>query len=200
MAADLAGLIDALDLDAVRVVGHSLGGVNSWWHAAKYPEQVEKLVIIDIAPATVTANWLIEFWLDALDAYAAVEFEDPADAVADYLSGYDGPHEAELEAFVLNNIVENDDGEWRWRFDAEGLKIWWNAIISSEPDQWTQLEQITVPTLLVRGGISPFPIEAMEEMEQRMQDATLIEIPGAAHDIHIEQRDALVNALLDFLE
>jgi pimeloyl-ACP methyl ester carboxylesterase len=46
-AADMVNLLDALELDAVDVVGHSLGGAIVMYMAAVYPARVRKLVIVD---------------------------------------------------------------------------------------------------------------------------------------------------------
>src|SRR5689334_10289816 len=46
-AADLARLIDALELERPVVVGHSLGAMIALYLAANYPEKLSKLVLID---------------------------------------------------------------------------------------------------------------------------------------------------------
>ncbi len=45
MRADVAGFLDALGLDRVRMVGHSMGGVVAWLLAAAAPDRVELLVL-----------------------------------------------------------------------------------------------------------------------------------------------------------
>jgi pimeloyl-ACP methyl ester carboxylesterase len=47
LVADVAGLLDALGLKRVAVVGHSLGGVVAYLFAARFPERVEALVVED---------------------------------------------------------------------------------------------------------------------------------------------------------
>src|SRR6266516_4262971 len=46
-AADLAELIDELNLDEPIVAGHSLGALIGLYFAAHYPEKLSKLVLID---------------------------------------------------------------------------------------------------------------------------------------------------------
>ena len=41
----LADVLDALGLDRVELVGHSLGGWRAVWFAARYPERVTRLVL-----------------------------------------------------------------------------------------------------------------------------------------------------------
>jgi epoxide hydrolase 4 len=50
LLADIRGLVDELDLAPLTLVGHDWGGIVSWAFALKYPELLEKLVIIDGPP------------------------------------------------------------------------------------------------------------------------------------------------------
>lgn len=45
---DLTGLLDALGLDRVYVVGHDWGAIAAWALAGWHPERVEKLVAISV--------------------------------------------------------------------------------------------------------------------------------------------------------
>lgn len=38
LAGDIAGLIDALGVDQVNLVGHDWGSLVTWWTATRYPE------------------------------------------------------------------------------------------------------------------------------------------------------------------
>ena len=46
---DIAGLIRALDIAPVHVIGHSMGGLTATWLAAYYPELVRSVVLEDPA-------------------------------------------------------------------------------------------------------------------------------------------------------
>ena len=52
-AADVLGLLDALGLDRVVLAGHSFGGYVAIYLASKFPERIEKLIVID---AAITLN------------------------------------------------------------------------------------------------------------------------------------------------
>ena len=49
-AADVLALLDAEDLDRVRLVGHDWGGYAAFLLALQHPERVERVVALDIAP------------------------------------------------------------------------------------------------------------------------------------------------------
>lgn len=50
LAADLAAFIDALGLDRVTLVGHSIGAPQAYLYAARYPDRVTRLILEDPAP------------------------------------------------------------------------------------------------------------------------------------------------------
>jgi 3-oxoadipate enol-lactonase len=50
LTADLAAFIDALGLDRVTLVGHSIGGPPAYLYAARYPGRVARLVLEEPAP------------------------------------------------------------------------------------------------------------------------------------------------------
>ena len=47
LAADVLGLMDAYGRTEARVVGHDWGGIIAWWTAAKHPDRVERLAILN---------------------------------------------------------------------------------------------------------------------------------------------------------
>src|SRR5207247_890471 len=47
---DLSGVVDQLGMRSLVMVGLSMGGRNAMYFAAKRPEAVQKLVIVDIGP------------------------------------------------------------------------------------------------------------------------------------------------------
>lgn len=47
LAGDVVGLADALDHDRFRVVGHDWGGVVAWWVAARYPDRLDRMAILN---------------------------------------------------------------------------------------------------------------------------------------------------------
>lgn len=200
MADDTTAFIDALELDRVRFIGHSMGGVNGWWFAARHPERVERLVLLDVSPETITSDELVGGLMATLDTYARSQYAEPEEAVRAYLAEYTGSHQQELRTFVLNNLEEGSDGRWTWRFDARGLKRWLEHASASEEAHWSALRKIACPTLVIRAGDSPFTrAPDAERMAREIPRARLVELPASGHDVHIDQRDALLAELRPFL-
>ena len=200
MMSDIARVIEALALGRVRLVGHSMGGVNGWWVAAHYSDRVERLAIIDIDPSVLTSDNAVDMWADALSAYAAARYPTREAAVASYLITRTDNADGELRQFAINNLTQDEDGQWKWRFDADRLIRWMEHAATDEEAHWSALQQLQCPTLVVRGGASPFTSTAeAERMVRAIPQARLVEIPNAGHDVHIDQRSALLEVLNPFL-
>jgi pimeloyl-ACP methyl ester carboxylesterase len=68
---------------------------------------------------------------------------------------------------------------------------------------WAEWERIECPALVVRAGNGMIEPETARQITERLPGARLAEIPGAAHDVHLDRprewRDTLT-AFLDSLE
>lgn len=200
MAEDAAALIDTLGIGPARVIGHSMGGVNSWWLAATHQEQVERLVCVDITPATITSPELVDGWMAALEADAQAEYAEPEDAVREFVTEYGGPYEEELRAFVRHNLHQSGEGRWGWRFDSKGLRSWVASASADEAAHIDALRRLQCPVLVLLAGDSQFTTAADgARMLNTLPGAQLRVIAGSGHDIHIDQFGALLEELRAFL-
>jgi pimeloyl-ACP methyl ester carboxylesterase len=192
MADDIAAIASAIELERVRVVGHSMGGINAYLCAARHPALIDALVVVDVGPDSLTSAWAMANLAPLLRAWAEASFSDPDEAVATYLAGETGPHDEELRRFVLHNLRQRPDGRWTWRFDTAGLQ----SFLTNAPDpdaQWAALRQVACPALVVRGALSEvLSAPTAARMRQELPRGRLVEIADAGHDVHIEQRAALL--------
>ena len=63
MARDILRWLDEMGLDSVFLCGHSLGGKVAMRFASDHPERVEKLIVVDIAPAIIRPNIMRLPWM-----------------------------------------------------------------------------------------------------------------------------------------
>lgn len=197
MAGDIAALVEALGVAPVAVVGHSMGAINTYLAAARFPRLFARLVLLDAGPGTLTGDWAVAHIPAMLAAAAAARYDDSEDAVVDYVGGGDASDE--LRRFVLNDLRRLPDGRWTWRFDAAGLATF-QRHAPSAAEQWAALRQVPCPTLVVRAAASAAttPAEAAR-MVRELPRGRLVEIPDAGHDIHLDQFELLMGELERFL-
>ena len=58
LAADVVGLLDAAGREKASLVGHDWGGAVAWWVASKYPERLERLVVLNCPHGAVMQKHL----------------------------------------------------------------------------------------------------------------------------------------------
>lgn len=65
---------------------------------------------------------------------------------------------------------------------------------------WRHVERVSAPTLLVRGEHSPLlPAATAADMVQRLRHGSLTDLPGAGHDLGVQQPEAVAAAVGAFL-
>jgi pimeloyl-ACP methyl ester carboxylesterase len=188
LADDLIGVIEALALDHPAVIGHSMGGMAAMLAAARRPSLFERLLVIDVGPATVSgdmADGLRQF----VQALGAASYGSVDDACGAW-SGDPLAQPALLRHYVEHCLMTSPDGRLVWRFDGRGLTGFFDGI--DEQELWDAVDHVDCPVLLVRGEHSPALSPATAaEMTRRFRDARLVVIPDGGHDLGVQQPEAV---------
>jgi pimeloyl-ACP methyl ester carboxylesterase len=188
---DLEGFVRALHLPPFVLVGMSMGGRNAMLYAARHPELVQRLVIVDIGPEAPPPL------PPRPDAPQDPGVFDSPQQVADFLRALDPyPPEEYRQRVAAHSVRRREDGKYVWKWH-EGL-LWGPSPV--EGDYWDTLRAIQCPTLVVRGAESPIlPREMAERMVRALRDGRLVEIPRAGHAVQEDNAPALVAAVREFL-
>ncbi len=206
LASDIVGLMDHLGLEKVAVMGHSWGGNVAGNLAARFPERVEKLVMIDggflggrqrsggtwesfrerARPRDISGTR--EQFLDRLRVQMAEIWSE------------------ELERIVQTMVYEDEDGQiqdiLRRENHAQVLYAMWH-----DPPSAT-LPRVTCPTLIVPAGPRPeragteFALmreEMVEAAAKVIKDCRVRWIPNTMHDIGYHKPRELADVIVDFL-
>ncbi len=192
---DLAAFADALGLEKLSLLGLSMGGICAYGYGAKYPERLEKLVIVDIAPELETTGMR-----RIGQGFAQLsEFDDPEQAVAQSRAANPRPPEDALRHRVLNNLKQRDDGKWVWRYDPNVSGVTRGPRQDPEP-VWASFRAITCPALLIRGAESDLlGRAAAERMTREMPNCQLVEVPNAGHSVPLDNPPGFLAAASAFL-
>lgn len=193
--ADAAFVVEQLGLRPVVVVGQSLGGLTALSLAARRPDLTRALVLLDARPAGGR---------DDADAAATdmgerlgqwpVPFTSRAEALQFFEDRFGTPLAAEAWA---NGLEQRTHGWWP-RFEVEVMVRTLREAVA-EPS-WEEWERISCPALIVRPENGIVDPDLAGEMVERLPSATLIEVPNAAHDVHLDKPDAWREALSSFLD
>ncbi|MFD0019774.1 alpha/beta fold hydrolase [Streptomyces sp. NPDC058382] len=181
--ADAAALVGHLGLGPVAVVGHSLGGINAYQLAARRPELVSAVVVVDFP-----AEYRVPTGEDRL---AALPTHFPSmRAMLDALAFVDEPRH------FTESAVEEPEG-WRFLWRADEVHA---AKAALRGDWWGDFTAAEQPLMVVRGGRSTVvPPRHAEEMVRLRPGTRVVTIDGH-HDFYITHQAELgvtVRAFLD---
>jgi 3-oxoadipate enol-lactonase/4-carboxymuconolactone decarboxylase len=183
LAADLAGLLDALGIGRAHVVGLSLGGMTAQAFAAAYPDRVHGLVLM------ATSAYLPAGWEERAATVQAHGMAAIVDAVMTrwFTPAFHGAPEA---AALRQRFLANP---------AAGYAACCLAI--GGMDLRPSNHSITAATLIIAGADDPATPPAMsEDIRSRIPGAELAVLPNAAHILNIEQPAVTNRYLAAFLD
>jgi non-heme chloroperoxidase len=195
--ADLLEILQELDQPAA-LVGASLGGIVSLLALAEAGSSLARaLVLVDIVPRIDPqgARRVGAFMQANPDGFASLD--EAADAVSAYIPNRPRPLDP---SGLEKNLRLGDDGRWRWHWDPAFV-----SRLRFDPSQRMDAlldaaRRLTVPTLVVRGGMSDVVSEeGVREFLELVPHAEYVNVADAAHMVAGDANDAFTNAVVGFL-
>jgi pimeloyl-ACP methyl ester carboxylesterase len=109
--------------------------------------------------------------------------------------------DAALWPRLLDNVVQQDDQRWTWRYDpAFRVRTGLSFTTPSRAAQWALLATIPCPTLVIRAGDSDLVSRASAaRMAQALPQGRWVEVPHSGHGIHLDNASGLIAALRAFV-
>ena len=199
MAQDLVAFVDQRDLRRPVLVGASLGGAVSLIAVGEGLVDASALVVVDTAPRLEPGGVqnLRRFMTGRSEGFASLE--DVADAIAEY-----NPRRKRSKTLVglAKNIRLDDAGRYHWHWDPRFMSHDRQPGDSEkrEARMETCVRSLTLPTLLVRGGLSDLLSEegAAGFLEQAPH-SEYVNITDASHMVAGDRNDIFVDAAVEFL-
>ena len=204
MASDLLELLNQLKVSKICLAGHSMGGKSAMRFAINYPEMIDCLAVIDIAPKKYNfdeitpdivlnhcyiINSLISTNIQTLNSRNEI----------DLLLEKKIPNKA-LRSFLMKNIFRNSKNKFQWRLNLESLKNNLDEISDgfSNAESFISLEK-KPNVLFIKGETSSYIADNdIPVINHFFPNAKLITIPDTGHWLHAEKPDYLVKILTDF--
>lgn len=192
MAADVAETLEALAVDECFLIGHSMGGKVAMQVALTYPELVQKLIVVDIAPRRYRPGHT--------DVFAALAALDPPTITDRKVAAVKmSTHMADpgVQLFLLKNLARNPEGGFRWRMNLPVIKENYDRLIGPVGQLGDEYDQ---PTLFLRGGKSGYVQEEdMDLILMLFPQARMETVADAGHWVHAEQPAGMLAAVGSFL-
>ncbi|NKI30561.1 alpha/beta fold hydrolase [Croceivirga thetidis] len=191
LANDLHGYINANHLVAPDILGHSMGGKTAMQFACSYPNQVNKLIVADIAPKFYPPHH--QYIVDALTALeiTSINSRKQADeALSKHLSDFG------IRQFLLKNLHWVEKGKLGFRFNLDILKDRMEEI----GENLLSSDSFEGHTLFVRGDRSEYISDQdINTIKSHFPSAVLKTVENAGHWLHAENPKQFFEITLDFL-
>lgn len=172
-AADLANLIDAWGLERPALLGHSLGAFIGLNFAARYPDRLSRLVLVDAgAPSRWKAPEELPLWLTTSIArlgQPVASFDEYVQRLraAPFLNAHWNDY---IQAYFEHDVRRLADGAVVSKASREAIIE--EAARGAENDPAGQWAQVEAPTLLLRAGQGMF---AEDDQLLREEDAVAVQ-------------------------
>jgi proline iminopeptidase len=202
---DLEALRKALELDRLSLLGHSLGGHIAYLYAARHPDRVESLILVDVGPP-IDKELIRRFWT-AMESRRTPEDEEAGGRIrasAEFQAG----EPAAVERFMKNlyrpffrDSRTPEQSDWGFTpITAANVLDYEERLMGTlgEIDPIGSLGRVDCPTLVVHGEADPIPWEFGKSIADRISGARFVVIPGASHFPFVEDGGAFLEAIKEW--
>jgi pimeloyl-ACP methyl ester carboxylesterase len=196
MVEDLVAVIAELGGKRPILVGASMGGGTSLVAVGEDRVDATALVLVDIAPRVETGG------VDKINAFMSQKpdgfdsLEEVADAIASYQPHRKRPKDL---AGLGKNVRLGPDGRYHWHWDPK-FRLGVRNLDQRRARLDACARNLTLPTLLVRGGLSDILTEeGAKEFLEMCPHAEYVNVAGAAHMVAGDRNDIFADAVKNFL-
>lgn len=201
LADDVIGLIEASGREKAFLVGHDWGAAVAWFAAAKYPNRIERMVVMNVPHGAVMKQHLRQNFAQLRRSWYIFFFQLPW--LPEKLARLRNWH---ITARTLKNssrpgtFTQNDLDAYRRAWSqpkaCRSMLNWYRAILQKPPAP-LKSNRITAPTLLIWGARDRFLGREMARPSIDLcDDGRLVFIEEATHWVQHEEAGR-VNALID---
>jgi esterase len=191
MMNDLRLFLTTHDIIKPDILGHSMGGKVAMGFAVRYPDLVNKLMVIDIAPKSypIRHDVILE-GLKAIDIEGVTKRQDADDELAEYVE------DMGVRQFLLKNLKRSATGGYEWKMNLDVIY----DQIGNVGEGLKPADKFSHKTLFVRGSLSSYILdEDLGEIKKHFPESSLVTIQGASHWVHAEKPAELSAVIEDFL-
>lgn len=188
LASDVIGLMDALKIEKASIVGHSLGSMVGQVLAARWPDRVDRLVLISSTTSGATAA-APDGWLATNIAALKAPIDPDSQFMQDW---YANPNPVD-PTFLRHEIAESA---------TVPLQVWHGVLDTLRTEEFGRYApDIKAPVLILMGGKDGlFGEKDREALQKALPAAKLQLFDQLGHNLFWEDPAAAAAAINPFLK
>ena len=188
MCEDLFNYIEYYNVINPILIGHSMGGKTAMRFSLKYPELIQKLIVLDTSPREYPV--LHQAIIDSLKEID-LSIYNTRNSVDDKLK--QSIKQKDLRNFLMKNIYRTNDGKLSFRFNLRSLsKNIGNIGKKIESDN-----QFNADVIFIKGENSEYINESdKESINILFPNSKFYIIPNAGHWLHVDNPNDFLSVLL----
>ena len=193
MAEDIVRLADHLNISKFHLLGHSMGGKIAMRVAEKFPNRLQSLFVVDIAPKSYPAGHVPYFkaFLD-LPLHSYHSRAEVDEAFAQY-----APDKG-VRQFLLKNLEINPEGGYRTKSNMRSIQKFYEEMIG---DFDLIKDAYMGPVLFITGAKSAYVKEEDKfKIRSAFPKVSFEQISRAGHWVHAENPQEFYQKLLGGLQ
>lgn len=205
LASDVVGLMDAAGVQSAHVVGHDWGGVVAWWTAIRYPQRVQRLVVMNVPHPAVMRRHLLSNFKQLRKSWYMFFFQLPV--LPEWLARR---KEWKLPAVTLKGTSRRgtfNTGDlrlykaaWAQPGAYKGMLNWYRAMFRTRPER-VDSNRVTMPVRILWGVHDKFLSVEMARDSLEFCDAGELKLfEDATHWLQHEEPERVNTELLEFLQ
>ena len=191
LAEDLKDFMEQHWIYKSHLLGHSMGGKTVMQFSLTYPEMVDKMIVVDIAPKSYKGGHeAILHALSSLDLTTLVDRKSAEDHLMNLLN------DVGTVQFLLKNLSRKKEGGFEWKMNLNNLIQNYDNILDNISIE-SQNEQ---PALFIRGSNSDYVLDSdFQHIQELFPNSKIITIDDAGHWVHADKPKELFEIVDEFL-
>ena len=191
LANDILNYMNDHKIEKANLLGHSLGGKAVMQFAIKYPEKLDRLIVVDISPKAYPPHHQgIIKALQSVDFSVVESRQDVEKVLSEYIQ------EKFVIQFLMKNLYWTDDKKLAWRFNLNTLAEKYTEFVSNA----IKFGVFNGPTLFVAGANSNYILPQDELLiRQQFPNSKIIKIANAEHWVQANNPVDFNAAVKDFI-
>jgi pimeloyl-ACP methyl ester carboxylesterase len=191
MARDVRDFMEHHSLKSCYLLGHSMGGKTAMHIALHYPQLIDKLVVVDIAPRAYPS--MHDSILEALASVDPTKYSSRREIDGALLPRIPEPG---VRQFLMKNLARTENGVFHWKMNLPIIASNYQEILKKV----TSEIQFTKPVLVVRSTKSKYVEDSdLVDFRSLFPNSHVVDF-DTGHWVHAEAPEQLTKVVSDFLK